>query len=68
MTRLKLKCPICDKVAEPGQANYPFCSARCRTIDLGAWSAEEYVVSRPLNESDENLNPPDSTTQVSDNE
>jgi len=37
--------------------NFPFCSARCKTVDLGMWSAEEYVISRPLNESDEALQP-----------
>jgi len=37
--------------------HFPFCSARCKTIDLGAWSAEEYTISRPLNESDEALQP-----------
>jgi endogenous inhibitor of DNA gyrase (YacG/DUF329 family) len=26
----------------------PFCSERCRLIDLGKWSAEEYVISTPL--------------------
>ena len=50
-------CRICSKPAHPASKFYPFCSARCRTIDLGAWSAEEYVVSRPLTEADENLQP-----------
>ena len=33
----------------------PFCSDRCRLIDLGKWASEEYVVSTPLkeNEADE---------------
>lgn len=50
-------CRICSKPAAPGSKYYPFCSKRCSTIDLGAWSAEKYVVSRPLTEADENLQP-----------
>jgi len=26
----------------------PFCSVRCRQVDLGRWLAEDYVVSEPL--------------------
>lgn len=43
-----VKCPICTK-AMPGQWNewpeYPFCSKRCRTIDLGRWLGENYRVA-----------------------
>ncbi|MEC9372999.1 MAG: DNA gyrase inhibitor YacG [Planctomycetota bacterium] len=31
---------------------YPFCSARCRLVDLGKWMKEEYVISRAVEESD----------------
>ena len=27
---------------------YPFCSERCKIIDLGNWASEKYVVSSPL--------------------
>lgn len=50
-------CPICRKPASVTDQYFPFCSARCKTIDLGAWSAEEYTISRPLNESDEAYQP-----------
>ena len=43
----KARCPICDK-SMPGQWNewpdYPFCSPRCRKIDLGRWLDEKYAV------------------------
>ena len=42
-----VRCPICG-AAMPGQAaewpDYPFCSARCRKIDLGRWLGEKYAI------------------------
>jgi hypothetical protein len=57
------KCPICGKPTDPGRRDYPFCSDRCRVIDLANWSSEAYVVHRPLNESDEELKSPASEEQ-----
>ncbi|MGE5173132.1 MAG: DNA gyrase inhibitor YacG [Betaproteobacteria bacterium] len=41
----KLKCPICKKEA-PWKDNpsRPFCSERCRLIDLGKWASEDYRI------------------------
>ena len=42
-----LKCPICKKptLRDREKNPYlPFCSERCRTIDLGAWLNEKYVI------------------------
>ncbi len=44
---LKLRCPICKKVVKSGDAEFPFCSDRCRTIDLGKWASGEYVIPSP---------------------
>lgn len=43
----KSKCPICDAEVEPRATNklFPFCSARCKTIDLGKWLSEDYRVA-----------------------
>lgn len=43
------KCPTCGKVGEwwAGGA-MPFCSGRCKMVDLGKWLGEEYVISEPL--------------------
>jgi hypothetical protein len=30
----------------------PFCSDRCRLIDLGNWASEKYVISTPANRND----------------
>jgi len=35
-------CPICGKPA--AQAHRPFCSARCRAIDLGRWLRGVYRI------------------------
>ncbi|MGQ9633179.1 MAG: DNA gyrase inhibitor YacG [Bryobacteraceae bacterium] len=43
-----MKCPICKKPVEFGDPYMPFCSERCRIIDLGNWAAEKYVISTPL--------------------
>ena len=39
-------CPTCSKPAPPRPENpsAPFCSARCRQVDLGRWLGEEYRV------------------------
>ena len=51
-------CPTCRKQA-PWQDNpdRPFCSERCRLLDLGAWADEEYrVVGRQVDpETIENI-------------
>jgi hypothetical protein len=41
---MTLKCPICKKQAALGDPDFPFCSERCRLIDLGRWAAEEYRI------------------------
>lgn len=45
-----MKCPICKKDVAFGAANMPFCSERCRLIDLGKWADEEYVISTPADQ------------------
>jgi endogenous inhibitor of DNA gyrase (YacG/DUF329 family) len=42
-----IRCPICKKEVEIGTPDFPFCSERCRTIDLGNWATEQYKVSEP---------------------
>ncbi len=39
-----MKCPICKKDVEPGEPYVPFCSDRCRLIDLGNWADEKYRI------------------------
>ena len=39
-------CPICGKDAKPRTENKaaPFCTARCKSVDLGKWLDEEYRI------------------------
>ena len=46
---MKHHCPICRKpVGSAIHPDFPFCSERCRLLDLGNWASEKYVVSEPL--------------------
>ena len=47
-----MKCPICKKEVSPDDAFFPFCSERCRIIDLGNWASEKYVISTPAQPED----------------
>ena len=55
---LKLGCPICKKPVSSTDADFPFCSDRCRTIDLGKWASGDYVISSPLTDAEEGLREP----------
>jgi hypothetical protein len=49
---LLVKCPRCGVATRwEGNADRPFCSLRCRQIDLGAWADEEYRVPVENNHS-----------------
>ncbi|MDC1475643.1 DNA gyrase inhibitor YacG [Gammaproteobacteria bacterium] len=47
-------CPQCKEQANLSQSNKfrPFCSERCKLIDLGTWANEEKLISRPLDAED----------------
>jgi len=51
---MKLSCPICHREVEwEGNRFRPFCSERCKMVDLGNWAAEAYrVPSKPDEEED----------------
>ncbi len=51
---LKLRCPICKKRVKHTDPEFPFCSERCRVIDLGKWASGTYVVS-PVRDADDSL-------------
>jgi len=43
---LEVACPNCGKMVEwsPASKWRPFCSERCRLIDLGQWFSEEHAI------------------------
>jgi endogenous inhibitor of DNA gyrase (YacG/DUF329 family) len=47
---LALRCPICRTLVLRTQEDFPFCSDRCRTIDLGKWASGGYVISTKIND------------------
>jgi endogenous inhibitor of DNA gyrase (YacG/DUF329 family) len=46
MKIIELKCPVCGKKTFwSDNPSRPFCSERCRLIDLGCWASEDYSVA-----------------------
>jgi len=54
-SKLKLRCPICKKAVKSGGPDFPFCSDRCRTIDLGKWASGQYVIPSPDTEIEDQV-------------
>jgi uncharacterized protein len=44
------RCPTCGKIVLARDLEFPFCSERCRTLDLGKWASGGYVISTPIND------------------
>lgn len=47
-----LFCPTCRNVVLQTNEDFPFCSDRCRRIDLGKWASGDYKVSTPIQDPD----------------
>jgi uncharacterized protein len=43
-----LRCPTCGTLVRAKDENFPFCSDRCRKIDLGKWAMGVYKISSPV--------------------
>lgn len=48
----KMRCSICKKAVVRAEPEFPFCSERCRRLDLGKWASGAYVVSTPVLDSE----------------
>jgi endogenous inhibitor of DNA gyrase (YacG/DUF329 family) len=50
-------CPICHRPLPPGAptSTHPFCSPRCKMVDLGNWLDDRYVVAGPALDDAEQL-------------
>lgn len=49
-----VRCPACGAQSVWSEANpfRPFCSERCKLIDLGAWASDRYAIAGSTQESD----------------
>ena len=65
---LQVRCPICNTgTTWEGNPWRPFCSERCRLIDLDNWLAGRYRISSPRAGEDEPQKPEESHEVEGDN-
>jgi endogenous inhibitor of DNA gyrase (YacG/DUF329 family) len=43
-----MHCPTCGSLVGMEDEDFPFCSDRCRKIDLGKWAMGAYKISSPV--------------------
>lgn len=55
------RCPVCKKpvASRATHPTFPFCSPRCRAVDLGRWLGEEYRVASDRPDEREDALPPE---------
>ncbi len=47
-----LRCPTCGMLVRATDDDFPFCSDRCRKVDLGKWASGVYKISSPVIDPD----------------
>jgi endogenous inhibitor of DNA gyrase (YacG/DUF329 family) len=57
-----MQCPICRKPVDKSdldkpQSTFPFCSERCKLIDLGRWLGGKYQIVTKIEEDDDGAAP-----------
>lgn len=50
---VSLRCPTCHTLVLHDDPSFPFCSERCRLIDLGKWASGAYVISSPITDPED---------------
>jgi endogenous inhibitor of DNA gyrase (YacG/DUF329 family) len=53
---LNLSCPTCKQPVKSADPEFPFCSERCRVIDLGKWASGAYRISSPVADTNDDVN------------
>lgn len=48
----ELRCRACGQSISEDAPQFPFCSDRCRQVDLGRWFDGNYRISREIKDSD----------------
>ena len=61
MKKLEIECPQCKKkiIWSPENTARPFCSERCKLIDLGEWADEKYKIPLTPDSSENTISPED---------
>lgn len=60
---MKIFCPVCKNITTwEENPNRPFCSERCKLVDLGAWASEEYRIPTRDEEEDQGQESKDKET------
>ena len=62
---MAMRCPRCNKEIEKNP-DWPFCSERCKLLDLGNWISETYRI--PQQQDDEDESGPDPASGSSERE
>ena len=59
MKALSVNCPSCGTAVkwEAASRYRPFCSERCKLLDLGAWATEKYRIAKPPDDAEEEKPP-----------
>jgi endogenous inhibitor of DNA gyrase (YacG/DUF329 family) len=52
MPNKALRCPTCKTLVTDKNGDFPFCSDRCRRIDLGKWASGDYKITSPILDPD----------------
>ncbi len=56
------RCRYCGRPLDPADPvhaeHWPFCAARCKLAELGAWFEGRYVISRPIDQVADDAAPP----------
>lgn len=52
MASQTIPCPTCKKPVAVNSPDVPFCSDRCRLLDLGKWASGDYRITSPILDPD----------------
>ncbi|OFV96617.1 MAG: hypothetical protein A3H94_04435 [Acidobacteria bacterium RIFCSPLOWO2_02_FULL_60_20] len=52
MPASSIDCPICGRPVEISDPHLPFCSERCRLLDLGNWASGRYAIPTAISEQE----------------
>jgi endogenous inhibitor of DNA gyrase (YacG/DUF329 family) len=53
--KIRTNCPTCKKPVASTGSDFPFCSQRCRLIDLGKWASGQYVVPGTMTDTEDGV-------------